>query len=466
MKLTIFSVLLFLTFNLFGQSKRTELANSKIYVCGTYKNEKNNFFALETKRVLKDTPIGNIVFSKFTTEHFIDYSKQKTINLFFETFNDSIYILLDKDLKTIHRINYSTTKPQTATIFGKTETVDLEFIDTRNSFPRDSLIPTDKTPRKYYLKNNDEIYLVIIPDLKTLAVSSNGVFYTKELFGDNYNQISNSIKNDNSISNQFKIQISDEVQVFYRRKWYNDTTNVAEYEDKQFKNIKYIGDTTVEGNKALKFTIEGYNYLSGSKDEPEEFVTVLTDSGYYYGGSQFVPFKNYENELRLVEDTAGNNFFLQGVDFDSIGNSTYPKIVEVYSNSPYRYFILPFFPIPLIEFGNVQGIITYTKIQGKETGAKRQRTYITDRTNIREIKCQSENKVSFEIFFKEPCEVTITIGDDENKKGEFNTKAEAGIQTFIVKTSKLTKGENYQVQINYKEKNSSGSFSNNFTATF
>lgn len=263
-----------------------------------------------------------------------------------------------------------------------------------------------------------------------------------------------------------KFKIGDEVQVFYRRKWYNDTTNVAEYEDKQFKNIKYIGDTTVEGKKALKFTIEGYNYLSGSKDEPEEFVTVLTDSGYYYGGSQFVPFKNYENDLRLVEDTAGNNFFLQGVDFDSIGNSIYPKIVQVYSNSPYRYFILPFFPMLIIEFGNVQGIITYTKIQGKETGAKRQRIYITDRTNIREIKCLSENKVSFEIYFKEPCEVMITIGDNENKKGEFKPKAAAGLQTFIVKTSKLTKGENYQVQINHKEKNSSGSFSNNFTANY
>lgn len=205
MKFITFSVLLFLTINSVGQS-RSELADSKVYVCGTYKNEKNNSIALETKTALKDTTINNIVFSKFTTERFIDYSKQRTSNLFFETFNDSIYILLDKNLKIIHRINYSTTKPQTATIFGKTDTVDLEFIDTRNSFPRDSLIPTDKTPRKYYLKSNDEIYLVIIPDIKTLAVSSNGVFYTKQLFGDNYNQISNSIKNDNSISNQFKIQ--------------------------------------------------------------------------------------------------------------------------------------------------------------------------------------------------------------------------------------------------------------------
>jgi hypothetical protein len=465
MKLTIFSVLILLTITSVGQS-RSELSNSKIYVCGTYENEKNNFIALETKTVLKDTTINNVVFSKLIAEHFIDYSKQRTSNIFFETFNANTYILLDENLKTIHKVNYSVAKPQTATIFGKNETVDLEFIDTRNSFPRDSLIPTDKTPRKYYLKSNSEVYLVIIPDLKTLAVSSNGAFYTKQLFGDNYNQISNSIKTNISISNRFEIQKGDEVQVFYRRKWYNDTTNVAEYEDKQFKNIKYIGDTTIEGNKALKFTIEGYNYLSGSKDEPEDFLTVVTDSGYYYGGSQFVPFKNYENELRIIGDTSGNNFFLQGVDFDSIGNSTYPKIVQVYSNSPYRYFILPFFPMPLIEFGNVQGIITYTKIRGKETGVKRERTYITDRTNIREIKCLSQNEVSFKIFFKEPCEVTITIGNDDNNKGELKTIASSGLQTFIVNTSKLTKGESYQVQISYKEKNSSGSFSNGFTENY
>ncbi|MDQ6763433.1 MAG: hypothetical protein M3015_12505 [Bacteroidota bacterium] len=108
---------------------------------------------------------------------------------------------MTKDLKTVHEINYSTTQSQKATIFGKTETVDLEFIDTRNSFPRDSLLPTDKTPRKYFLHSNKEIYIVIIPDLKTSAVTSNGISYTKQLFGDNYNAISNSIKNNNSVSN-------------------------------------------------------------------------------------------------------------------------------------------------------------------------------------------------------------------------------------------------------------------------
>jgi hypothetical protein len=290
------------------------------------------------------------------------------------------------------------------------------------------------------------------------------MIYTKQLFGDNYNAISNSIIYNNSATNDIKIQIVNAIQLFYRRKWYNDTTDIAEYEDEQFKNITYTGDTTVGKNKALKFTIEGYDYLSGNKDEAEEYLTVLTDSGYY-SGNQFIPFKTYKNELKLIEDTTGNNFFLQGIDFDTIGNSTYSRIIQVYSNSPYRYYILPFFSMPFIEFGNVQGLITYTKIAEKENGIKRQRAFITDRTNIREIKSLSENEVYFEIFIKESCELSITIDNDEEKTREYKYTAAEGIQTFKVKISKpLTNGKYYQVQINYKTKNSSGSFSNGFTA--
>jgi hypothetical protein len=134
MKFIIFSIFAFLTINSLGQSKRSELANSRIYACGIFKNEKNNFTALEIKTVLKDTTINDVLFSKFKTENFTDYSKQRTSNLYFESFNDNIYILLDKDLRIIHKINYITAYPQRATIFGKIEIVDHEFIDTRDFF--------------------------------------------------------------------------------------------------------------------------------------------------------------------------------------------------------------------------------------------------------------------------------------------------------------------------------------------
>ena len=464
MKLTLFFISLLLTNYSFGQSSRLELANSKIYVCATYFEQNNKYIGLETKTILKDTIIDNITFIKYRTENFTDNSQQKTIQVFYEAFKDGFYNLLDKNLKTIHKINYLTNSPQTGTIFGNTENVVIEFIDTQNSFPRDSLIATNKTPRKYFVKSNSEIYLIIIPDLKTLAVSSNGNFYTKQLFGDNYNNISNGFKSNTKTSNRFNIQIGDEIQLFYRRKWYNDTTGITEYEDKQFKNVKYIGDTIISNSKALVMTINGYSYLNGSTDDDEQIIVTLTDSGYY-SGYQFIPFKDYKTELRLIDFENKKEFFLQGIDSDTIGTNIYQKIVQAKSSDPYRYYILPFFPMPYIEFGNVQGIITYSKIKGVEKGKKRERTYITDRTNIRNIKCKTDTEVEFEIYFKEACDLTITIGEDNNI-GTLTTKAKEGVQTFVVKTKKLTKGETYPVQINYKLDNSSGSFSDNFKANY
>lgn len=464
MRVTTFSILLFLTTFSFGQSSRLEYANSKIYVCATYFNQVNKNIGLETRTILKDTTIDKISFTKFKTENFTDYSKQKKVSFFYEAFKDNYYYLLDSSFKTLHKINYLTSSPQIGTIFGKTEEVVLEYIDTRDYYPKDSLVATSKTPRKYYLKSNSEVYLVIIPDLKTLAVSSNGNYYTKQLFGDNYNSISKGFLNNSKASNRFDIQIGDEIQLFYRRKWYNDTTGLAEYEDKQFKNIKYVGDTIINNSKALLLSINGYSYLSGSKDNDEQFPLIVTDSGYY-SGYQFVPFKEYQTELKLVEVESKKQLFLQGIDNDTIENNIYQKIVQVKGNDPYRYYILPFFPMPFIEFGNVQGIITYSKIKGIEKGRKREITYITDRTNLRDIKCKTDTEVEFEIYFKDACDLTITIGEN-NDLGTLTTNAKQGVQTFSVKTKKLTKGETYQVQINYKLDNGSGSLSNSFKANY
>ena len=197
-------------------------------------------------------------------------------------------------------------------------------------------------------------------------------------------QVDNGFKSNAKTSSRFDIQIGDEIQLFYRRKWYNDTTGITEYEDKQFKNVKYIGDTIINNSKALVMTINGYSYLNGSTDDDEQFIVTLTDSGYY-SGYQFIPFKDYKTELRLIDFENKKEFFLQGIDSDTIGTNIYQKIVQAKSSDPYRYYILPFFPMPYIEFGNVQGIITYSKIKGVEKGKKRERTYITDRTNIRNI---------------------------------------------------------------------------------
>ncbi|RYD75806.1 MAG: hypothetical protein EOP53_15865, partial [Sphingobacteriales bacterium] len=360
----------------YGQTTRSEISNSKIYIRATYFDKKIEYIGLQTRIDFNDTIIEKIRYKKFQTEDFTDYSEKRTTQFFYESFVNDTYALLDEKLKVVHKIKYRTNAEQTGIIFGKSTQISLEFIDTRNSFPRDTLVKTEKTPRKYYRKDNVEIYLVVIPDLKTLAVSSNGEFYTKQLFGDNYNDITAGLKNNYQSSTRFDIQKGDEIQLFYRRKWYDDTTNMATYQDKQFKNIKYLGDTVVNETKALKLEIEGYNYLSGKKDNPEQLLVFVTDSGYYVG-NQFVLFKNYKSDLKIINNNGHKEFFLEGVSFDTVGENIYPKIIQIRSNDPYRYFILPFFPMPFIEFGNVQGIITYRKIKGVENGIKRERTYIT-----------------------------------------------------------------------------------------
>lgn len=449
----------------FGQS-RNELANSKIYVRATYFDKKNEYIGLQTRTDLTDTIIDNVKYRKFQTSDFTDYSNKQETKTFYETFTNDVYCLLDNSKKVVHKINFQIDKEQVATIFGKQTNILLEFIDARNSYPRDSLVPTRKTPRKYYQKDNSEIYLVIIPDLQSLVIFSNGQFYTKQLMGDNYNDISNGLKNNYTASTRFDIQKDDEIQLFYRRKWYNDTTNVAEYQDKQFKNFKYLNDTIINNVKALKFEVEGYNYLSGSYDSPQELLVTVTDSGYYVG-YQFVLFQDYKTELKIVETEKGKELSLQGVTFDTINGNTYPKIVQAKSD-PYRYYILPFFPMPFVEFGNVQGIITYTKIKGIEKGKKRERVYITDKNNISDLISKTKTEIEIIMYFVNEAEVEIEIQDYETDKivGSLKAKAKKGLNSYIVRSDNFEKDKQYSVQINYKNKENSGSFSNSVTTKY
>lgn len=466
MKHLLIILTLLFSYFAFGQNSRSELANSKIYIRATYFDKKNEYIGLQTRTDLTDTIIEKVTYRKFQTSDFTDYSHKSETKTFYETFANDFYCLLDNSKKVVHKINYQIDKEQTGTIFGKQSNILLEFIDTRNSYPRDSLVATRKTPRKYYQKDNSEIYLLIIPDLQSLVVSSNGQFYTKQLMGDNYNDITNGFKNNYTASTKFDIQKGDEIQLFYRRKWYDDTTNVAEYQDKQFKNFKYVADTIVNDSKTLKFEVEGYNYLSGSYESPQELLVTVTDSGYYVG-YQFVPFQDYKTELKIVDTEKGKDLFLQGVSFDTINGNIYPKIVQAKSD-PYRYYILPFFPMPFIEFGNVQGIITYTKIKGIEKGKKRERAYITDENNIRDIISISKNEVEVIIYFVDKAEVDIEIKDFETDKivGNLKTKAKKGLNTFVVRSDNFEKDKQYSVQINYKNKDNSGSFSNSVTTKY
>ena len=122
---------------------------------------------------------------------------------------------------------------------------------------------------------------------------------------------------------------------------------------------------------------------------------------------------------------------------------------------------MPFFPLPYAEFGIVQGVITYTKIKGIEQGTKRVRTYITDRTNIRDIISKSKSEIEIQIYFTEVSELEIIVQDydSEKKVGRIKGTSKIGLNTFSVPCSKLKKDREYDLQVNYSNNESWGSLS-------
>lgn len=463
MKHALALLLLLIGHLVFGQSAQ-ERAYSKIYYKGTYFNEQNKLIGLQVRTDLTDTVIGDFQYKKFQMADFTDYAGPKEIKSYYESFANGTYCLLDSSLQVIHQINFQTTNEQTGILFGKSTLIELELLFARRNPSEEKAVASENVPRKYYRKDNSEIYVVVIPFFEAQVVSSNGQYYLKKLMGDNYNDISEGIVHDFKVSSRFAIQKGDEIQLFYRRKWYDDTTNMAEYEDKQFKNFKYLGDTVVKDKTAMKFEIEGYNYLSGSIDGTNEFLVFLTNDGYTMG-SVFVPFQDFKTELKVIETENGPGLFLQGVTFDTVGTYIYPRIVQVKSDEngmAWKTNILPFFPMVFIETGIIEGNISYSKIKGVESGIKRTRTFITDRDNIRAITNKKENEIEIEIYLIEPADIRIEIRDPESEKVVVNqqSKANEGINTFVLSSKKLKSANSYEVHVTYQRPNDSGSFSN------
>ena len=126
------------------------MAESKIYVRATYFDQNNEIIGLQVRTDLKDTLIENRNFLKFKTEDFTDYSDIEKTEIYYESFKDGNYRLLNRTLQTVHNIDYNKSEEQISTLFGEQVKTSLEYIDTRRSYPRDNLIATDKTPRKYF----------------------------------------------------------------------------------------------------------------------------------------------------------------------------------------------------------------------------------------------------------------------------------------------------------------------------
>jgi hypothetical protein len=83
--------------------------------------------------------------------------------------------------------------------------------------------------------------------------------------------------------------------------------------------------------------------------------------------------------------------FLQGVTSTRLTETQKNRSSQKATPQVLYFAILP---MPFIEFGNVQGIITYKKkIKGIEKGKKRERAYITDKNNIRNIISKKRTKL-------------------------------------------------------------------------
>ena len=455
----IITFLLFLSFtNLtFGQNNRIELGNSNIFYTASYKDKVNKNKSISIREIQKDTVINYLKFKKYKLSTFENIEKSKKETFYYETFEDENYIKLDDKLNIIHSVNYKQNE-QSGIIFNKKEKIKLEYVDTRNSIPRDSLKQNEKTPKKFYSVENPKINFVLSTDLKINQLEIKDTIYTKQFIADNVLTISNNFQNSKKVSNKVNLNIGDEIQLFYRRKWYNDTTGNAEFENKQFKNFKYIKDSISEGNKVMVFLTNGYNYLSGN-EEQEKFLNCIVKDNSYYLENYPIPIENFKTEMKILED---NSIFLQTVSDKKIGETNFQIITQFNSSSQYRNYVLPYFPFSFVEAGNIEGFISYLKLNGIEYGAKSVRNFKTDETNIRTIKQISENEVEIAFFLIEKSKIEIQISESDNSKPVFKKELSKGEYKYRIKTEKLKTKIYYNVNLNYETKNGSGNMSNGF----
>lgn len=286
-----------------------------------------------------------------------------------------------------------------------------------------------------------------------MELAANKTNYTKHLIGDIFTNLSKGLKNTEEISNKLSLNTGDEIQLYYRRKWYNDTTHRAEYEAKQFKTIKYIGDTLIEDKEAFKFSLSGFNYLSG-KEENGEFLIQKNDSGYYYG-NQLIKYETFKPEFKIVEqDSADNYIFLQSYVIDEIDGKEFPRIIQYNSLSPYRYYILPYFPVPYFEFGNVEGKITYVRKANNEYGQKKKIVWRTDSNHIRKLNVVTNTKIELKYYLTNETEVRWLFYEPNSEpKTLLTSNGEKGENTISITTPSLNYGESYQIQMEVETEN-------------
>ncbi len=303
LRMKIYLTLILTTFSLltvFGQKNRNDIAKSNLFYTGIYVDDINTNKTIILREFIKDTIIDSKSFHKYKMIEFEDYNKSKNQSFYYESFDQNSYIKLNEKLKPIHSVQ-TDKEQQQGIIFGSRKNLNIEYVDTRRSFPRDSLIPDEQTPKKFFEIENPENYFIIRTDLQVKELEIQDTLYIKHLLGDIFLNISENIENNLTVNNQYKNNIGDEIQLMYRRKWYNEENGNAEIENKQFKNFKIIAEEKIENQKVITLQENGYSFLSGVEEQPREWKIIVTDSSYIFDGFE-ISIKDYKTDLKIEEN--------------------------------------------------------------------------------------------------------------------------------------------------------------------
>jgi len=488
-KMTRIITLLIATFfslTAFGQESWFDLKKSVLYMNFTDNDSIVIYNHILTKQILNDTTIQGKAFQKIRWTKFKDIDGAKTNFIEYEYFANKELIRLDQNLQTIHNLKLIANLDQQGTIFGKTGKVKSEYIDLRRSYPRDSLIANDRTPINFFIDDNCKYSLTYRPELNVMELEEYCKSATKYCLGEVFKELTQGLKNTAPINSKFELTKGDEVQLHYRRRNYNDTTRLAEFEKKQIISMVYNGDTVIDNQKHLMIVYNDYNFISGRTKEPQTVFVTMVDSGLYMNGQQFIPTKNFKpvfkiDSLKMDESKIPKEYLeeyrkeakkkyltFSAYVFDTLSGVAFPRVVHQQTNSSYTDYILPYFPVSFNIFPGIDGIITYIKKGGKEYGQKLQPAVKTDETNIRKITCLSKKEVQLDIYFTETCSIAVLLYGKEDKTKPIHKQeiTATGLQSIIVKTPKLKKDESYQIQVEYYRDNNTGVLTTGFRANY
>jgi hypothetical protein len=133
-----------------------------------------------------------------------------------------------------------------------------------------------------------------------------------------------------------------------------------------------------------------------------------------------------------------------------------------------RSYLLPFYPITITEFGNVEGHITYIQSKGRAYGQKMLPIYDTTQNHLRSIEILDQQTLQLKFFSLADQKMNVLVYEQNEDKQitSLDLKIRKGLNTFVVPISGMEKDQFYHLNINFGSKEEFGSISTGFKAKF